>query len=211
MSTFQHTVSYGFKELCMEDEAEAIVSLAKKHLEPQYEVLTKKMPEFISLGIRFRILTCVLIVFVLICLINASFIDISEVKSTVKGCQCSRQIKPIRNPLVVSNCDDFATFRGKGQKVVAYSYFGNSSRPRIVSHYLDQIAQRAKEVAKFYPDWVMRIYYRLDANDEMGKEKLCQFWCQNSHLDLCDVENLPIIGNLSRTQPIGNSNFFEQF
>ena len=39
-------------------------------------------------------------------------------------------------------------------------------------------------------DWVMRLYYDLDQSDElMGR--LCELACNNSHLDLCYVRQLP--------------------
>ena len=47
----------------------------------------------------------------------------------------------------------------------------------------------------------MRIYYYIQ--DEKSEEILCENWCQNPHLDLCDVTNLPILGDLKTLQPIG--------
>ena len=100
-----------------------------------------------------------------------------------------------------SICDGYATLRGSGQNVVAYSFYGNSSNSRVSSHYLNQIAQRAQEIKQFYPKWIMRIYYYIQ--DEKSEEILCENWCQNPHLDLCDVTNLPILGDLKTLQPIG--------
>ena len=96
--------------------------------------------------------------------------------------------------------------RGNGQSVVAYSFYGNSSNPRVSSHYLNQITQRAKEIENYYPDWTMRIYYHIENKDDVTEDVLCQNWCQNKHLDLCDVTQLPIIGDLRNIQPIGNYN-----
>ena len=53
----------------------------------------------------------------------------------------------------------------------------------------------------------MRIYYDLEENDTLAKDKLCQIWCQNWHVDLCDVTDLPLIGNLKELQPVGKFSF----
>ena len=51
----------------------------------------------------------------------------------------------------------------------------------------------------------MRIYFYLQPNDTKTEEKLCEFWCQNDNIDLCDVQALPILGDLRKLQPIGES------
>ena len=50
----------------------------------------------------------------------------------------------------------------------------------------------------------MRIYYHIENKDDVTEDTLCQNWCQNKHLDLCDVTQLPIIGDLRNFQPIGD-------
>ena len=117
------------------------------------------------------------------------------------NCNCAREITHQR----VNNaiCDNYASFRAKGQKIVSYSFYGNSSDISIKNRYLSQIHERAKEVQNLYPNWIMRIYYDLEQNDILAHEELCELWCQNEHVDLCDVTNLPLIGNLKTIQPIG--------
>ncbi|XP_037783313.1 uncharacterized protein LOC119579514 [Penaeus monodon] len=51
----------------------------------------------------------------------------------------------------VSTCNQFATARGPGQKVVTYSYYGNASDHRVYDRYFSEIPRRAKEVAQRYP------------------------------------------------------------
>ena len=56
---------------------------------------------------------------------------------------------------------------------------------------------------KFYgPEWVMRLYFEVPPKSENMK-KLCQISCQNSHiLDLCNIQNNPILGNMSQIYPL---------
>ena len=144
-------------------------------------------------------------IFILICLISASLPETIPVKSSISGCSCLRKITNHVSISAESNCDKYATWRGNGQKVVAYSYFGNSSHPRVRTHYLDQIADRVAEIQKYYPEWVMRIYYHLEKSDKIGHNLLCQMWCENANLDLCDIKNLPNLGDLQQIQPIGKN------
>ena len=133
-------------------------------------------------------------------------IQVIIVGSSLPNCDCVRSIEKRASYDTTSICDNFATLRGNGQSVVAYSFYGNSSNPRVSSHYLNQITQRAKEIENYYPDWTMRIYYHIENKDDVTEDILCQNWCQNKHLDLCDVTQLPIIGDLRNIQPIGNYN-----
>ena len=131
---------------------------------------------------------------------------VNLVKSSLKQCQCTRSSSRSKNAnyKVTSNCDTYATLRGRGQKVVAYSFYGDSSKnTRVRTHYLDQIQDRASEVAAQYPGWLMRIYFSAD--DAFSQSALCDIWCKNDHVDLCDVSNLPdpVLGDLKTLQPIG--------
>ena len=123
-----------------------------------------------------------------------------KVESSLK-CGCSRIVKNPKFFNTESTCDSFSSFRPNGQKIVSYSYFGKSDE-RTRTHYLDQIRYRAQEISVAYSDFVMRIYYHIE--DEYSKEKLCDVWCENENVDLCDVENLPTLGDLRSFQPIGN-------
>jgi hypothetical protein len=78
----------------------------------------------------------------------------------------------------------------------------------VSSFYLDQIRIRADEIRTKYPGWLMRIYYHIEGGDKTGQDVLCANWCQNPHLDLCNVEALPgSVADLRNLQPIGEYSY----
>ena len=143
----------------------------------------------------------VITIFTLLFLVHFGMTKI-DIKSSL-NCDCVRQVKNTKS--TPSICDNFSSMRSPGQKIVSYSFYGNSSEKSIQNRYLGNIQSRAEEIHRLYPDWIMRIYYDLEDNDVLAKEKLCQIWCQNQHVDLCDVTDLPLIGNLKELQPVGKS------
>ena len=111
-----------------------------------------------------------------------------------------------RSSTTPSSCGDFSTSRGPGQKIVSYSYFGNSRDRMVDLKYFSQIRSRASEVrSKYGPDWTMRIYYDTDEDDDLGGlAEMCGMWCDLDNLDLCDVRRLPRpFGDLKSLMPIG--------
>ena len=150
------------------------------------------------------ILSSVITVFTLLLLVHLGTIDSIEIKSSL-NCDCVRQVT--HRKFIHSICDNFSSKRNPGQKIVSYSFYGNSSEKSIRNRYLDPVQSRAEEIRRLYPDWVMRIYYDLEENDTLAKDRLCQIWCQNWHVDLCDVTDLPLIGNLKELQPVGKFSF----
>lgn len=147
------------------------------------------------------IFNIVITIFTLLFLVHFGMTKI-DIKSSL-NCECVRQVR--NRKLTPSLCDNFSSMRNPGQKIVSYSFYGNSSEISIQNRYLGNIQSRAEEIRRLYPDWIMRIYYDLEDNDVFVKEKLCQIWCQNQHVDLCDVTDLPLIGNLKELQPVGKS------
>ena len=131
--------------------------------------------------------------------------EVLFVKSTLPNCDCLRTVYNFAKNDAPKEaiCDAYTNSRQNGQKIVAYSYYGNSSNGRVSSHYLNQIAQRAHEIKHHYPNWIMRIYYHIEDDDVQSAKVLCENWCQNPHLDLCDVTQLPVLGDLKKLQPIG--------
>ncbi|KAK4329466.1 hypothetical protein Pmani_000223 [Petrolisthes manimaculis] len=91
-----------------------------------------------------------------------------------------------------STCGSTATLRGPGQKVVSYVVFGKFPSP-----YYMGLEKLVYEVPKFYPGWSMRVY--LNWAEDKHRDLVCALACNNSHLDICDVQNLPGIGDVSES------------
>lgn len=99
----------------------------------------------------------------------------------------SRRQRPSERNRIVSTCDAQATARGFNQTVVSYSFYGN-----ISSDYFQGVRHNAVKVARMYPGYVMRVYHNLDVvGDDVTSAALCDLWCGNDHVDLCDVRHLP--------------------
>ena len=86
-----------------------------------------------------------------------------------------------------SLCSQRATDRGKGQKIISYSFYGS-----LNSAYFNGILENLAGVQLLYPEYIMRLYYdREKAMEEPEKfETLCDMFCYESNFDLCDVNNL---------------------
>ena len=105
---------------------------------------------------------------------------------------------------IPSSCNGYATSRGPGQKVVAYSYYGDSRDERVRSRYLSQIRSRAEEVRDKYPGWTVRVYFDSGEDDVEAVKSMCDVWCELDHVDFCDASNLPRpFGNLKSLMPVG--------
>ena len=112
------------------------------------------------------------------------------------SCNCSRTIFNVEktNSIKFSDttCSQEAFQRGSNQKVAAFTFFGDTaSGHHKAKKYFEGIKENLHLVRSLYgADWVMRLYYDLDQSDElMGR--LCELACNNSHLDLCYVRQLP--------------------
>ncbi|KAK3888137.1 hypothetical protein Pcinc_007782 [Petrolisthes cinctipes] len=107
----------------------------------------------------------------------------------------------------VSTCSDYSTQRGGGQRVVAYSYYSTDILTDTESvhfkKYMAQLHGRARVIGKAYPDWIVRIYHNVTADDVDGTKFLCNIVCTYQHVDLCDVTNLPTLGNLVERGVVG--------
>ncbi|KAK4304599.1 hypothetical protein Pmani_023477 [Petrolisthes manimaculis] len=106
-----------------------------------------------------------------------------------------------------STCSDYSTQRGGGQKVVAYSYYSpdilTDTESVHFKKYLAQLHGRARVIGKAYPDWIIRIYHNVTTDDVDGTKFLCNIVCTYQHVDLCDVTNLPTLGNLVERGVVG--------
>ncbi|KAK7067911.1 hypothetical protein SK128_027671 [Halocaridina rubra] len=101
-------------------------------------------------------------------------------------------LEDVTNAFGKSTCGDWATLRGPMQRVVSYTVHGHY--PNDYYHGLEELIPR---VATAYPGWNMRVYHHLDPKNETIKNWVCSLACNYSHLDFCDTEALPILGNIS--------------
>ena len=84
----------------------------------------------------------------------------------------------------MSVCSGDATRRGKDQKVIAYSIFGKDS-----SYYMKGFVRNVDAIKKYYPhQYIIRLYY----NDQTMTDKnvLCDIYCKESNIDLCNVKTI---------------------
>ena len=126
------------------------------------------------------------------------FNPLIQIKEThgASGCQCSYdsprniffnrlelQLDENKTSSEKSICSSDATRRGKDQKVVSYSIFGEDS-----SQYMRGFVQNVNALKKYYPhQYIIRLYY----NDQTMTDKnvLCEIYCKESNVDLCNVEH----------------------
>ena len=88
--------------------------------------------------------------------------------------------------------------RGAKQKVVAFSFYGNPNSAQSKERkYFEGIRANLNELPKHYPDWTLRLYYDLPKDHYLMKE-LCDLACNDPNLDLCYVEQIPALGNVSK-------------
>ena len=114
----------------------------------------------------------------------------------MSNCKCNRTLINVEknNSVQFSNttCGWEAYKRGSNQKVAGFSFYGNpSSGKHKLRKYFEGIEENLRLVKSLYgDDWSMRLYYDLDQSDELMGQ-LCELACHNSHLDLCNVRQLP--------------------
>lgn len=114
-------------------------------------------------------------------------------KSFVLDCDCDRTRRVPRrlnNFTENSSCDDYSTSRGAHQKVVSFTLFGKPFA-RTSSIYFRGLELAINGTALRYPGWVMRFYHNMNTSDQRELDRLCPLWCQNGHVDFCDVRRLP--------------------
>ena len=81
--------------------------------------------------------------------------------------------------------------RGPHQKIVGFSFYGDiNSDYSKKKGYFEGIIGNLELMPKYYPGWVMRLYYDLDAKDPVFQD-LCQLACKHKNLDICDAKHLP--------------------
>lgn len=98
-------------------------------------------------------------------------------------------------------CGRRAWLAGGGQKVISFALFGNKSQ------YWRAFGKNLNATRVMYPDWVVWLY-----TNPRGRENvLCPLLRDFPHFYICDVTNLPSLGNVTsihnmvwRTLPLGD-------
>ena len=102
----------------------------------------------------------------------------------------------------LSTCSQAAYLRGPNQKVVSYSYYGDlNSKKSQARQYFSGIFRNYKAIQEFYPQWTMRLYHDLHPYHE-GFDELSEFASENPYFDLCDIKNIPGLGNVVKLFPM---------
>lgn len=63
--------------------------------------------------------------------------------------------------------------------------------------HLQQLFNRIKETALYFPGWILRLYHNISAHDAAGRAVLCRLSCYVTILDICDVRNIPLLGEVN--------------
>ncbi len=105
-------------------------------------------------------------------------------------CQCKPVLEVKSNTSV---CSDYATGRGRGQKVVSYSYFRISQKNNTSDSddYLEGISKNYEAIQSYYPGFIMRVYTNVsEITEAKTHSDLCNLFCNNDNLDICDITHL---------------------
>ena len=51
------------------------------------------------------------------------------------------------------------------------------------------------------PEWILRLYYQIP-KESPNWSRLCHLVCTNTQIDICDIEQNPKYGNISRVYPL---------
>lgn len=93
------------------------------------------------------------------------------------NCGCPRLGPPLGDSDSVSLCSEWSSSRGPGQRVVAYSVYGDIRRKQVKKQYYSEIEDRAKEVARLYSGKVKRRRQVLYYLSLKIMYKLCGYFC----------------------------------
>ena len=93
-------------------------------------------------------------------------------------------------------CSPESSVRGKHQKIITYSLFGNASNNYVFQRFYSLLKNISLTAKNEYPGWTVRIYHNFrDTNngstiDVMANDFLCDVYCRFQNVDLCSLPNL---------------------
>ena len=94
----------------------------------------------------------------------------------MKHCDCQRHLSEVKkNPsnliLNYTTCGSDAFYRGPHQKIISFSFYGDvNSGYSKMKGFFKGIVGNLKLIPRFYPGWIMRLYYDLDENNPLLKD-----------------------------------------
>lgn len=121
-----------------------------------------------------------------------------------QNCSCTRPIfgpktaRVIIEESSVSLCNQYSTFRGFHQKIIAISMYGPRENALFnVNVSLNFLHELIADMTTIYPDWILRIYHDATIQNDI----ICPVECAHHRVDFCDTDALPNLGNLTSYVP----------
>ena len=109
------------------------------------------------------------------------------------------QVPPDGSYVGPSSCNKYTSHLGSGQNVLSYSFYSPTTLfyvPDEVTgeahwmRYLALLPELLKNMTTDYPGFRLRMYHNLTKeHDQLGF--LCDLYCKNPHMDMCDMRHVP--------------------
>ena len=77
------------------------------------------------------------------------------------------------NVPIRSHCSPEADLRGPNQDVISYSFYGTN-----YTAYMRGAALNARRAQRYYPGWVMRVYYHGSQHGPRWRKEYCSVRCK---------------------------------
>ena len=146
--------------------------------------------------LKYLIGFCLIVIMVYIFTMGFNLNPFMEIKEQRDNTTCHCKYSSPRNKILQkleqplsenkqeSFCSDGATRRGAGQRVISFSMYGEDNKA-----YINGLLRNINAINKLYsPQYISRLYY--SGQNMTNKELLCSIFCNESNLDLCDVNDL---------------------
>ncbi len=107
-------------------------------------------------------------------------------------CNCEKEILAVEELPGIQEfdwCGPESSFRGKHQKVLTYTLYGNANNTSIFNRYYSLLKNISRTAEKAYPGWIIRIYHNITEYDE-AYNLLCDVYCRFQNVDLCSLPQL---------------------
>jgi hypothetical protein len=105
--------------------------------------------------------------------------QIKKVENTTESVLYQIDFAQLQN--VLFSCDYFHSLRrGIGQRVVSFSLYGRNPK------YQKNILKLASQIERYYPNWLMRIYY----DKSIDQDLICEFECSSDRIEFCNVSQM---------------------